>query len=77
MGVQKHYKKTFTKKSCRKVFTKKSTKIQKPTFLVEVPVANRAIFFSYIFFLFPIGPKKYHVFGRFGAFVGQGSSKTQ
>ena len=26
MGVQKHYKKRFTKKSCRKVFTKKSTK---------------------------------------------------
>ena len=26
MGVQKHYKKRFTKKSCRKVFTNKSTK---------------------------------------------------
>jgi hypothetical protein len=32
MGVQKHYKKRFTKKSCRKVFTKYSTKNPKPTF---------------------------------------------
>jgi hypothetical protein len=32
MGVQKHYKKRFTKKSCRKVFTKNSTKNPKPTF---------------------------------------------
>jgi hypothetical protein len=32
MGIQKHYKKHFTKRSCRKVFTKKSTKNPKPTF---------------------------------------------
>jgi hypothetical protein len=34
MGVQKHYKKGYTKqtKSCRKVFTKNSTKNPKPTF---------------------------------------------
>ena len=33
MGVQKHHKKRFAKKSCRKVFTKSSTKNPKPTFL--------------------------------------------
>jgi hypothetical protein len=32
MGVQKHYKKHFTKKSCRKGFKKKSTKSPKPIF---------------------------------------------
>jgi hypothetical protein len=31
-GVQKHHKKRFRKKSCRKVFTKNSTKNPKPTF---------------------------------------------
>jgi hypothetical protein len=35
MGVQKHYKKTLTKKSCRKVFTKKSTKKSQTDFLVD------------------------------------------
>jgi hypothetical protein len=32
MGVQKHHKKGFTERSCRKVFTKKSTKNPKPIF---------------------------------------------
>jgi hypothetical protein len=32
MGVQKHYKKRFAKKSLRKCFTKQSTKSPKPTF---------------------------------------------
>jgi hypothetical protein len=32
MGVQTHYKKRFTKRSCRKVFTKDSTKNPKPIF---------------------------------------------
>jgi hypothetical protein len=42
MGVQKHYKKRCTKRSCRKVFTKKSTKNPKPSPFLE---------FSFITFL--------------------------
>jgi hypothetical protein len=51
MGVQKHYKKRFTKKSCRKSFEKQIDQKSKTDFF--------SIFLS-----------------RFGAFLGEGSSKT-
>ena len=53
MGVQKHYKKRLTKKSCRKLFTKKSTKKSQTDFF--------SIFFYHVFGRFLVwGVKKPH-----------------
>jgi hypothetical protein len=52
MGVQKHYKKRFTKKSCRKVFTKKSTKKSQTDFF--------SILFYHVFGRFSVGGVQKH-----------------
>jgi hypothetical protein len=46
MGVQKHYKKRLTQKSCRKLFTKKSTKKSQTDFF--------SIFFYHVFGRFSV-----------------------
>jgi hypothetical protein len=46
MGVQKHYKKRLTKKSCRKLFTKKSTRKSQTDFF--------SIFFYHVFGRFSV-----------------------
>jgi hypothetical protein len=54
LGVQKHYKTRFAKKSSRKVFTKKSTKNPKPTF-------SRFVF-NHVFGSFLVrGVQKHHL----------------
>jgi hypothetical protein len=52
MGVQKHYKKRFEKKSCRKIFTKNLTKNPIPIFFL--------IFLNHVFRRFSVRGVKKH-----------------
>jgi hypothetical protein len=47
MGVQKHYKKRFAKKSCRKVFTKILTKSPKTIFSRKPFITFLGVFTEY------------------------------